>query len=147
MKPNLTKFTKISTEASKQKMCWDLTCTTCGCVELMKSFSEVIDRGDKPLNRYSHNNNIRYQEKLLISIGEINLEELMENSKYPDYLGHIGLLLSACQNAEYKKNIISKQLINQMCIMFPEDTVLKGMKEDRDTLKPKDLQYFEILLG
>lgn len=46
-------------------------------------------------------------------VKEIDIEELHSKSCFPDWLGHIGLLLSSCEKAEAKSQKLSRVLLPQ----------------------------------
>ena len=119
----MKKFTEISIKACKENMCWNLTCTTCGSIDLMFAFTKaVFPNAKKGLNRFSWNNPISYQEKMLDFFAkEIDISELHTNSCFPDWLGHIGLLLSSCEKAEKESHRLSKVLLPQFKKIIEKD--------------------------
>lgn len=111
----MKKFTEISKNACQKKLCWKLTCTTCGSSELMAEFTKAVFGNDhKKLDRFSHNNSLIDQEKMLkFFADEIDILELKNESCFPDWLGHIGLLISSCQKAEDKNFYLAQKLYPQ----------------------------------
>gem|GEM_PF-3685299 len=110
----------------------------------MKEFSKLISN-EKPLSRFYWSNKIEDQKALLEAVGYIDIKELIRNSKFPDFLGHIGLLLSSCQRAENGFKIISENLLKQMHELTSDEN-FKSLIAVKKVLKPDDLNSFEILL-
>jgi len=141
-------FTKISRRASENQDCWNLSCTTCGSMELMKRYSRLghISHTYR-FDRSAHNNSINSQNKMLRNLGEINLVELIKYSKFPDWLGHIGLLLNACQEAENELKIVSESFLSQILEICPNNSyafeIAQEMKSSGEVLTPEKLGRFE----
>jgi hypothetical protein len=60
---------------------------------------------------------------------EIDISELHINSCFPDWLGHIGLLLSSCEKAESKSHKLSKALLPQFKGIIKQDQHIKSKIE------------------
>lgn len=142
-------FTAISKKACEKSMCWNLTCTTCGSMDLMHEYSSLIPT-EKDLSRFGHNNNLKDQEALLGAVKNMSIDELMKESCFPDWLGHIGLLLSACEQIEKRDKILTQMILPQFIDLTNDDSrchreLLRIQKTNRP-LYAQDLEMIEAYI-
>lgn len=159
----MNQFEELCSLASKEDWCWKLFCTTCGGMHFRYGFSELALR-KSPNNPdwIIHNDETIYtdvlgfppntfseeQKKVIIDICcNAMLSKIAEKSKFPDWLGYLGLVLEQmyCQADEYKA--LSQSWATQLLALLPEDSSskekLSAASQGEYLLNIKDLELCE----
>jgi len=94
-------FIALSELASKKRWCWKIPCTTCGAIYFRKGFRK-IDMGIHP-DTEEWQRSIKISNPLDVPLStqrtmckylsNVSIKELNEVSSFPDWLGHIGLVI------------------------------------------------------
>ena len=139
-------FTILSKGACSKNLCWKLSCTTCWCMEIMDMMTKLCWDKFKRLDRNHNHNNIIQQKRLIEKVKDLSIKELVEESCFPDCLGHLGLVLSATEDAEREERILTKVWIPQFLELSKhESTWLKSILKIEDRyLRYDDLNELEF---
>ena len=101
MNTNRNPFIALSEFASNNKWCWRIPCTTCGAIKFREGFRK-IDMGLHPdTEEWNHTIKISNpldvplstQKTMCKYLSETSIKELDKASLFPDWLGHIGLVI------------------------------------------------------
>ena len=119
-------FLALCDLASKENWCWKIPCTTCGGMYFRKSFLELVegkspDDPDWSIRNANHHcirsiprsYSTRQQRVLAEIVSNARLSEIAKQSKFPDWLGYLGLVLHFCEENEVKNRTLTKSLIPQ----------------------------------
>jgi hypothetical protein len=144
-------FVALSQLGSKENWCWKLYCTTCGSYHFRISFAE-LSRGKHPddsdwivttkNNRWQklpdfRGDDLAGQERVLKIVAAADINEIAKVAKFPDWLGHIGLLFFWCSFLEGTTKILTKGLVPQFCELIKDKDpdlccrLQKLLEEDR----------------
>lgn len=143
---NLKPFTKLSLKAIEgDGVCWNYTCTTCGCRKFMDLMVEISGLDIEKFDRYGQRNKLLDQKSILNFYREIDIKELLANAKFPDFLGHMGLLFYSCEvyrtlDKEIASSIVTQ--INELTNFKLPESIFNGGKR----LKFEDLRHIESFL-
>jgi hypothetical protein len=147
---DLKPFTKLSIEASKGNgVCWNYTCTTCGCRDFMNLLVKHSGLEIEKFDRYGHNNNMLDQKNILTFYKDIDIKELLEHSKFPDFLGHLGLLFYSCNKYLTLDDEIATSIIKQVNEISDEKLpsyIFDRGESKRKRLNIDDLERIEVFL-
>lgn len=171
----LDKFAALCKVASENNWCWKITCTTCGHSGFRVAFSKLAqgldpredsfwpygfddweqlkDQDEYDDFKYDYNAkapDIDIQKELAIIASEANIEHIDQTSRFPDWLGYIGLVIEHCQHPDAQK-ILSKSLLPQLATLIEHDPALHKKLEDKMTsnepLVVWDLSGIELSLA
>ena len=73
------------------------------------------------------------QIKLATIVADSKLNDIHEVSKFPDWLGYIGLVIRHCSSYESKK-IVSDSFLPQFVSMLSGDKNLSGFLKEKQTM-------------
>jgi len=155
-------FEELCFLASKEKWCWNLYCTTCGHMDFMYGFKELIKlKSPEDDNWIVHVRNT-YQKELGPAprrfskssktimhkiCAEANLFEIFKQCQKPDWLGYLGLVLNDMQDDSESFIELSKSWASQLKNMLPEDSTfnkrLNIIIENNVFLTINDLENYE----
>jgi len=104
---NLTKeFERLVIDYSHLGACWNLGCTTCGCMHIRSAFRHLddlpgeLDIRNKP--KWEWDRDLCPNDEFVIAAAECDMENLHEKAKFNDWLGILGVcMLEASQSAAY----------------------------------------------
>ena len=137
-------FTEISKKACNENMCWKLYCTTCWATPLRQKFYNTTWLW-KLKNLY----NFSKKEQLLMSdsLSDIDVEELISESCFPDWLWHIGILMQMCSLIESEKHNLSNNLLPQFVKVLKDKRLdyfyFQNLIDTNSYLSINDLENFE----
>jgi len=156
-------FIALSELACTEDWCWNLACTTCGHMHFRYGLREIV-RGKHPDNPdwFVHVRNHHEladvlgqaaqwrgspaeQAKLIEIASAAPLTDLSKVSRFPDWLGHLGLVLWHTEMVERETRLITKRLVPQLVEMVPKGSqaaIHLGyvVQDDRRTLSWSDLK-------
>lgn len=141
-------FVALCDYASRNNWCWNIFCTTCGHGSFRVAFSKLIQdqhpdndsfwsygKSNSDLLNEVDNNNDFWREasvvnqlKLTAIVASAKISDIQEVTKFPDWLGYIGLVINHCSNREAGK-LLSDAFIPQFV------SITKNNKELNDHLK------------
>jgi hypothetical protein len=142
---DLSPFLALCALASQERWCWNLICGTCGHSHFRYAFKELICGKHPDKEGWTVNKNTRItkqvfqtlparggfteqeQETLTRIVLEATLEDIRAVSKFPDWLGYLGLVLTYCGS---QKDHLSEVWAPQFLNMLPQtchayDTLLE----------------------
>ena len=143
-------FVALCDYASRGNWCWKIFCTTCGHGAFRVAFSKLIHNlhpDNKSFWPYGSENHSLLKEsdkfndfwrdskkenqiKLARIVAKSKLFDIKDITKFPDWLGYIGLVIHHCPNRDARK-IISDSFLSQFI------NILKGNKEIVSYLQEK----------
>ncbi len=153
-------FVGLCEYASQKNWCWKLWCTTCGHQELSVGLlkiayglnpdcEEFLQSGISSSHvHYSRNGipSLDIQEELARCVASASLEEIRKVSKYPDWLGYVGLAINHCSSYSARK-IISDSYLPQFILMFDKNIDLQNYLREKQSkgelLNIEDLSIIE----
>ncbi|MFA6522713.1 MAG: hypothetical protein WCT24_03940 [Patescibacteria group bacterium] len=168
--PPRNPFVALCDYASKNNWCWKITCTTCGHSAFWISFTKLIlgqhpdDDSFWPFGRLSdkqHNDKKEYmnftlnkkadlqdQIKLASIVSESKLSNIQAVTKFPDWLGYVGLVMYHCPSQEARK-IITDAFLPEFINLVKDNGELYKYYQDKqykqELLELKDLERIENL--
>jgi hypothetical protein len=151
--------------ASENEWCYKTVCTTCGHSAFRIAFSKIV-RGENPedesfwpngkknsdiqeVNKYKDfvfYRKAKKEHQLTLSglVAQINLKELNEIAKFPDWLGYIGLVIYHCPDEEAQR-VISESLIPQFIELIDESELKNRLNTKLDKKEYISLQDLEAI--
>lgn len=117
------KFTRLIIELSNNNACWDLGCTTCGqhftrgYLRRLSSLPNEINLSDT--SRASYERHSPVDPFNLYAASFVDIGRLMDEAKAPDWLGHLGVVLTEDIPPEIL-SIISSRWLNSFRTAFIE---------------------------
>ncbi len=166
MKKQRNSFVALCEIASQNNWCWNINCTTCGHNAFKVSFSKLIqgvhpdhtsfwpngkenNSSLKEMNDYSNflrNTSEENQIKLVSIVVEAKLTDIQVVTKFPDWLGYIGLVMNHCPSKSAYK-ILSESFLPQFIVLIEDDEVickyLKEKQSKNEILNISDLSKIE----
>ena len=119
-------FQALCYNASNQNWCWTLHCTTCGCMHIRAGFYLIGKEGEFTVNgilsllKNSNFQSLRLSfsemEKVIIDASKADLNIIIKQCKFPDFLGYIGLLYYSFDCDETSNAI--RKLTESYCLQF-----------------------------
>jgi len=163
-------FVALCEIASQNNWCWKIHCTTCGHMSFRYAFGrlavgqhpddkevwpntkddyEFLKESGEYKAMYVQNCPVVYQVRLAELVADAQISDIMAVTKYPDWLGYIGLVFCHCPNPKAKK-IISDSLLPQFINLVKKDSQaynhLLGKQNDGVMLDISDLNSIETSL-
>ncbi|HPD74189.1 MAG TPA: hypothetical protein PLX95_02785 [bacterium] len=172
-------FVALCDYASRSSQwCWQISCTTCGHVAFRIAFSKLVmnqhpdDRsfwtvGKEDVNTDGYEFYMKFKElerdfdvalttkpekqiKLASIVAESSLRDIQEVTKFPNWLGYIGLVLYHCRTTGALE-ILTKSLLSQFLEILPKDSdcykYLKRKRREGLLLEIKDLEKIETCMA
>ncbi len=156
-------FIALCEYASQNNWCWKITCTTCGHSAFRVAFSKLV-RNEHPdddifwpngkenhsvfkeRNDYNDFNGRSIdgdiQLKLARIVADAKISDIYKISKFPDWLGYIGLAIHYCYDNEASK-ILSESLISQFMELLRDDEEATKYLDKKQLLSVYDLERLE----
>jgi len=156
-------FVALCEYASQNNWCWKITCTTCGHSAFKVAFSKLV-RGEHPdddsfwLNGKENHSALKEIEKyddfrkrnidsdiqlrLAKIVAKAKICDIQKISRFPDWLGYIGLVVHYCYNDEASK-ILSESLILQFMELLKDDKYITENLNKKQILFISDLEELE----
>ncbi len=167
MKDKRNSFVALCEHASSNDWCWQIFCSTCGHFGFRVAFSKII-RGHHPDEKSfwpngKHNSSllkeikeygdfrdyrptIENQIKLTSIVAEARIKDIQKVSRFPSWLGYIGLVIHHCPSLEAQK-IISRSFLPEFIEITKKGKRLSAYflakKEHDRVLTIKDLEKIE----
>lgn len=136
--PMSNAFEALCSLASRESWCWNLACTTCGCMHFRYGLMEM-SRGGHPGRKNwvtrKNANSRRISERLgalpripfereiqkqIISIASTaKLDVISANARFPDWLGYLGVVLDYCRTDEAEGQLLTRSWVPQLCDLLP----------------------------
>jgi len=149
--------------ASQQNWCWNLSCTTCGHLHFKYAFQDIgdgiypdsskwiisIQKTDYRKEKGKIPNKLSpLQINELIKLGlELNLVDINSKCRFPDWLGHLGLLINYT-NSSNRFLDLSNYLKSSFSSLQPHNlelqTLINSIKDSIFSIK--NLEQLEQLL-
>ena len=130
-------FLALSELACAETWCWDLGCSTCGRMYFRYGLRELV-RGKHPdapdwfvyADRHHDLEDVlgdatfwigspEEQRELAAVVSEVPLEDLRRVGRFPDWLGHLGLVLWHTKETERTSRVLTQSLVPQLVEMLP----------------------------
>jgi len=155
-------FVALCGYASQNNWCWNLSCTTCGHGAFKVAFSKLI-KGQHPdndsfwpngksnsdlFNEVDNNRDfwrsasITNQLKLSKIVADAKIADIKSISKFPDWLGYIGLVIRHCPNRDASK-IISDSFLPQFITLLEGNSKIVEYLQEKEFLGISDLSEIE----
>ncbi|MHC4855862.1 MAG: hypothetical protein ACYS72_05605 [Planctomycetota bacterium] len=157
-------FVALCDLASENRWCWKIHCTTCASSDLRISF-QLLLKGHHPdhssnwnnminsilkdhsfnLREIVHISNMDRQTMLLNIVSQASIKEIREVALFPDWLGYIGLVMFACEETEFRKQILANSISPQFISELKHTPVASSLRSklENDSLWWKDLEIIE----
>lgn len=138
-------FESLCEQASKEKWCWKVPCTTCANYDFRYGFLQLAD-GKNPNNSdwmttsyieknkvyefpYEYSNEVK-QSVLHICL-ESNLSNINKSCRFPDWLGYLGVVISHIEPRYYENKDLfyelSKHWTKQLREIVPKSSVMHDL--------------------
>lgn len=163
-------FEAVCSLAEKEDWCWNLNCTTCGCMQFRYAFRELVDGKTPEQSGWTTRKSLssvelvaigapagsegwshRDQRDLAIRLSESRADFILEFRKFPDALGYLGVALNFTRDSERQKNIIARRWAPALAAFLDEESRdrqwLRELGESGAPLTPDDLDRLETPLG
>jgi len=156
-------FVALCEYASQNNWCWKITCTTCGHSAFKVAFSKLV-RGEHPdnnsfwLNGKENHSALKeigkyddfrkrnidsdIQLRLAKIVAEAKICDIQKISRFPDWLGYIGLVIHYCYDNEASK-ILSDSLILQFMELLKDDKSTTEYLKKKQLISVYDLEELE----
>jgi len=130
----MSRFESLSLLATREQWCWNLACTTCGHMVFrwgLKALVRGLDpaAADWPVHwgagqtstRLAASNGplppcggwpLAEQRAIQDTVRGCSVERLAQEGKFPDWLGHIGVLLRYTEDAEQDNRLSPASLVH-----------------------------------
>jgi len=134
----MNQFEELCSLASRENWCWKLFCTTCGGMHFRYAFSELaLGKSPNDPDWIIHSNETRYtdligfppiefsaeQKQIIITIcNNAILSKIAETSKFPDWLGYLGLVLENMYSSTNDYRNLSMNWSSQLLALLPENS-------------------------
>lgn len=159
-------FVALCDYASQNNWCWKIHCTTCGHGAFRISFSKIAegqhpdDPSFFPHGKGNHSplkesdmygdlwgiHNLDSQMKLAEIVSQANLSDIQAVSKFPDWLGYIGLVITHLPSNRARM-ALSSTFIPQFSTFLEKDNEIKAFLEHKkmtgEPLSVTDLDKIE----
>ena len=93
------KFHILCLQASESNWCWDIYCTTCGCLEIKAAFYAIgnnTEMSEANIMKIRKEHNLEFTDDMIAKIikvaSKVDLSKIQNSCKFPDWLGYIGLI-------------------------------------------------------
>lgn len=169
MGSNVNRFESLSRLATREQWCWDLACQTCGHMVFrwgLKALAKGLhpDEPEWPHHWRSEQTSTRLakvngpmpapggwpeseQRAIQEAVRGCRLELITGGARFPDWLGHLGVLLRYTENAELGNLLVTRELVPQIaCLVEPgsnADTMLRRRLDAKQPLRWSDLEVIE----
>jgi hypothetical protein len=136
----MNQFFYLCKLASDENWCWKLCCTTCGHMHFRYAFAElaagkspddanwIIHRRNKQLTNTLGSFPSHYSEEqkaaLSIICSQASIRFVVQYSKFPDWLGYLGLVLEHMYSNAHTYSALSKSWAAQLAELIASDTAL-----------------------
>lgn len=169
MAANVNRFESLSLLAAREQWCWNLVCTTCGHMVFrwgLKALAKGLSP-DKP-EWLVHSGPGQTSTRLAAVNGPVppsggwpeseqkavqeaargcRLDLIAEKSPFPDWLGHLGVLLRYTEDAERDNLLLTRELVPQLAGLVESgssaDTMLRQLLDEKQPLLWSDLEVIE----
>ena len=159
-------FVALCKAASENDWCWNISCTTCGHCGFKVGFSKIIHEQHpdddsfwtqgkrdsdllKEVEEYGdfwHRASRENQMELASIVATVKISDIQAVSKFPDWLGYIGLVIHHCPERAARE-IISDSLLPQFIEMLKDDIEIcdyfNKKLANRELLSVNDLSRIE----
>ena len=141
-------FIALSEMASQKNWCWRIPCTTCGAMHFREGFKKIgidLHPDSDSWNNDANFSNPLYlsmstQKKMCDYLSEVDIKELNKVSSFPDWLGHIGLILYFCQSHAFKPG---RHLKNEFLKIIEKNSYDYNELQSLDIIEFHHLNQFE----
>lgn len=169
MEHNVNRFESLSLLATREQWCWNLACTTCGHMVFrwaLKALAKGLHPDDPqwPVHWGPEQTSTRlaYVNGTVPSVGGwpeaeqraiqeaacgCSLERIAEKSLFPDWLGHLGVLLRYTEDVECSNLLLTRELVLQLTRFVESGSEAASMLRQRldanQPLRWNDLEAVE----
>ena len=141
-------FIALSEMASQKNWCWRIPCSTCGAMHFREGFKKIgidLHPDSDSWNNDANFSNPLYlsmstQKKMCDYLSEVDIKELNKVSSFPDWLGHIGLILYFCQSHAFKPG---RHLKNEFLKIIEKDSYEYNELQSLNIIEFHHLNQFE----
>ena len=137
------RFLTLCSLASQEKWCWKLECSTCGHEPFQYGLQAIAEGQDPESEAWSVHRSLRgvlgppprvpfsigIQRALLEHVSSVDIDELSQEVRFPDWLGHLGLGLHYSQNAEEESGKATSSLPRQLVPYVWDDSPARRLLE------------------
>ena len=148
-------FLTVCARASAENWCWNIFCTTCGAGRLKTALRQLaLEHKDPILPPLAIGNlaplwSFRISRALIAAASRIEIRRLSQVSRFPDWLGYLGLTLFLAERAEARYRQLTASWVPQLLELVEDGSVgqqrLQEIRDDhRRILRWPDLELIEI---
>lgn len=159
-------FVALSDLASRNKWCFHMGCTVCRSIHFRYAFASLVEgtnpatmdwqtitatakRGPLPYDPASWRPD--QAQTLLDIVATAPVDELLRRVRFPDWLGHLGLVLHFCAHREAKTRTATSALTPQLVEIVPIDSdahqrLSAILRDPKAALTPRDLDVVARVL-
>jgi hypothetical protein len=164
--PRRNAFEALCALASRESWCWRLGCTTCGCMHFRYGLMEMARGGHPDSPNWITRSRVRstrlserlgempgipmpanVQKQVIAIASQSNLAKISSVSKFPDWLGYLGVILHFCSDAEAASRALTASWVTQLCRLLPAESQLEhrltNLTEAGRVLSLADLESVE----
>lgn len=166
---NVNRFESLSLLASRERWCWNLACTTCGHMVFrwgLKALAKGLHPGEPdwpvhwgPTQTSAHLTSTNgpmppsggwpeaEQGAIQKAVRGCSLDRIAGESSFPDWLGHLGVLLRYTEDAERDNLLLTRELVPQLARLVEPgsraDVMLRQCLDAKQPLRWTDLEVIE----
>ena len=165
-RPKRNAFLAMAMLADREHWCWNLACTTCGRHVFRHGLHELIrgvhpdsaqwtlhqDQGQFPEQFEDAPAPLSVTEQAVVSaiVSQLDVKELQQRCRFPDWLGFIGVVLEQTTAAEAATGLLTHALLPQLLALV-EDPIERQSLERRfgegGVLQWEDLEDFQRVVN
>lgn len=142
-------FEAICKQASDNKWCWTIYCSTCAHLDFKRALWGLVI-GETDRHAWLRDLTPTEQEIVMQICHDANLAEIARTCKFPDWLGYLGLVMHHFQQPSPAYLRLTQHWAAQLADMMPADSDISHKLEDitagHGRLEIKDLELCESAL-
>lgn len=159
----MNKFEILCELASKERWCWKIGCTTCGCLHFRYSFKEIANgktpnQGNwlitvrkksyrKQLGGIPFNFTDNEKIEILTICQDADIKRIHKICTFPDWLGYLGLVLYLMRTNRHEYRELALNWSSQLIELVPKFSKaylrLKHLIQSKEIIEIKDLELCE----
>ncbi|MBX5461379.1 MAG: hypothetical protein IRZ28_09855 [Steroidobacteraceae bacterium] len=131
-------FEALCELAGRERWCWNLGCTTCGCMHFRYGLRELALGRHPDADDWVTRKDVRQRDPLpkipfprddqgaiaRIAAGA-SIGRIASAGSFPAWLGFLGVVLFFCEDAERDDNVLTRAWVPQLCELLPTASPLR----------------------
>lgn len=160
MEGRLHPFMSLCQLASREKWCWNITCSTCGHLHFRLGLMAIAD-GEHPMDAgwMIHKDcrvdlqteslaqltqRLRRSRELHSLLAKVDVKQIAANCGYPDWLGYLGLGLYYTEEIEKQVRLLTRPWCEQLVTLVHHDSPASALLADLISDPDGQLQWSHL---